>query len=58
MQYQPHTHLLVAGGDEKKAWIWTTDTAAALICNTSGDTITPEEWAKYIAGLPYDPPCQ
>jgi hypothetical protein len=23
--YQPRTHVLVAGGGEKKAWIWTTD---------------------------------
>ncbi|WP_157239697.1 NACHT and WD repeat domain-containing protein [Catenuloplanes japonicus] len=59
VNYQPHTHLLVAGGDQKKAWIWTTDTdaAAALICDTSGDPITPEEWEKHIPARAYDPPC-
>jgi WD40 repeat protein len=60
VHYQPRTRLLTAGGDEKKAWIWTTDPdqAATLICDTSGDTITREEWTKYIPDRPYNPPCQ
>lgn len=59
VNYQPQSHLLVAGNDEKKAWIWTTDTdaAAALVCDTSGDAITREEWEKYVPGRSYDPPC-
>jgi WD40 repeat protein len=60
VHYQPHTRLLAAGGGDQKAWIWTTDPegAAALICDTSGDTITREEWTKYIPDRLYDPPCQ
>lgn len=60
VHFHPRLPLLVSGGDEKKAWIWTTDTdkAADLICGTTGDRITPEEWAKYLpADVPYAPPC-
>jgi WD40 repeat protein len=58
--FQPHGRLLVAGGDEKKAWIWNTDpeAAARIVCDTSGTGITETEWAKYVPDRPYDPPCR
>ncbi|WP_406300064.1 WD40 repeat domain-containing protein [Embleya sp. NBC_00888] len=61
INYQPHKRLLVAGGDQKKGWIWTTDTdtAIALVCATTGDLLTPKEWAKYLPpDRAYDPPCR
>ncbi|WP_194822564.1 AAA family ATPase [Micromonospora sp. S-DT3-3-22] len=59
VHYQPGTRLLVSGGDRKKAWVWNADTdaAATLICDTSGDAITIEEWKTHVPDRPYDPPC-
>ncbi|MET7829298.1 AAA family ATPase [Streptomyces sp. NPDC005386] len=60
INYQPRTRILVAGGDERKAWIWTTDVddAIALICRTTGDPLTSEEWATYLpADRGYSRPC-
>ncbi|HWS34919.1 MAG TPA: AAA family ATPase [Actinoplanes sp.] len=59
VHYQPGTRLLVAGGDRKKAWLWTVDTGAAtkLICETSGDAVTAEEWTTHVPGRSYTPPC-
>ncbi|MFD0432037.1 hypothetical protein ACFQ60_47100 [Streptomyces zhihengii] len=60
VHFHPLRPLLISGGDEKKAWIWTTDAdqAADLICDTSGDLITREEWAKYLpSDVSYAPPC-
>jgi WD40 repeat protein/energy-coupling factor transporter ATP-binding protein EcfA2 len=60
INYQPRTRILVAGGDERKAWIWTTDVedAITLICRTTGDPLTHEEWATYLpADRSYRQPC-
>lgn len=59
LDFQPHTSVLAAGGAEQRAWLWTTDptAAAAVICRTSGDPITPTEWAKYVPDRDYTPPC-
>ncbi|HEX6521804.1 MAG TPA: hypothetical protein VF070_17630 [Streptosporangiaceae bacterium] len=39
--------------------IWSTDPAriAGNLCDTIGDTITLEQWQRYVPGLPYQPPC-
>ncbi|MCK8678414.1 nSTAND1 domain-containing NTPase [Streptomyces lichenis] len=58
--FHPRRPLLVSGGDEKRAWLWTTDPdeAGRLICDTTGDRITREEWDKYLpVGFTYAPPC-
>ncbi|MFD9122293.1 NACHT and WD repeat domain-containing protein [Streptomyces bottropensis] len=60
VSYKPRSRTLVAGGAEKKAWIWNTDVteATALICRTTGDPLTPEEWDKYFPpDRSYAPPC-
>ncbi|MFI6567030.1 hypothetical protein [Streptomyces sp. NPDC050534] len=60
VSFRPGTRTLVAGGDEKKAWIWSTDVddAIALICRTTGDPLTRKEWVKYLpADRRYEPPC-
>jgi WD40 repeat protein len=51
--------VLASGGADKQARLWDTDPdrVAAYICATAGDPITRDEWAKYVPGLPYHPPC-
>lgn len=51
--------ILGAAGSSAAEHIWqlTVEPVAAEICNTSGDSITESEWAEYVAGLPYSPPC-
>ncbi|MGH3900738.1 MAG: hypothetical protein ACRDTA_21335 [Pseudonocardiaceae bacterium] len=60
VDFYPHRSFLVAGGASKTAWLWHTDPeqAAAHICATTGDPITPDEWAKHVPRRPYQPPCR
>lgn len=59
VHFQPDSRVLVAGSGDRKAWLWTTDVAAAeaLVCGTSGDSITKAEWRKYVQSRDYSPPC-
>jgi hypothetical protein len=38
--------------------LWTVDPqrAADALCARAGAPLTPEEWSRYVGGLPYDPP--
>lgn len=40
--------------------LWPTDEQAltAHICATAGDPITEEEWATFVPGRAYEPPCE
>lgn len=51
--------VLAAGGVNDSAQLWSTDpaTAEAWICSVTGTPITEREWAQYVPGQPYDPPC-
>ena len=51
--------VLAAGGVNHTVQLWNTDTrtAAAWICSVAGETITPREWAQYVPGRTYQPPC-
>ncbi|MGQ0776977.1 MAG: WD40 repeat domain-containing protein [Pseudonocardiales bacterium] len=59
VDFQPGHDVLVAGGASETAWLWHTDPeqAAAYICATIGDPITEQEWARYVPGRSYQPPC-
>ncbi|AXI78173.1 caspase, EACC1-associated type [Peterkaempfera bronchialis] len=50
--------LLVSAGTPHVS-VWNTDPEAAvkLLCTSIGDTITPEEWSRYVPDRPYAPPC-
>lgn len=50
---------LLATGVNDTIDIWSTDPAVdkAFICRAVGDVITPPQWAQYVPGKPYDPPC-
>ena len=57
--FSPDGTTLAAGSQDGTTRLWhvTPASAAAYICETAGSSITPAEWAQYIPGLPYDPPC-
>ena len=59
--FSPDGHTLAAGSDDDgKIWLWNLDVDHAIdrICATTSDNLTPEQWARYIPELPYDPPCR
>jgi WD40 repeat protein len=50
----------LAGGDDKGVHLWSTDPDAVAreVCDGVGDPITRKEWAQYVPGTPYAPPCR
>jgi len=50
---------IAAGSQDGTTRLWraTPAAAAAYVCATAGAPITTAEWAQYIPGLPYHPPC-
>jgi WD40 repeat protein/transcriptional regulator with XRE-family HTH domain len=57
--YDDNRDILAAGGNDGIVRLWDTDPTqvARYVCSVAGDHITRAEWAKYIPGLPYNPPC-
>jgi WD40 repeat protein len=57
--FAPRGRLLATGGANRLVRLWDADAdrVAARLCASAGDGITREEWARYIPGLPYRPPC-
>ena len=51
--------ILATGGADMLVRLWNTSTrqVAGYICAVAGDPITRAEWAKYLPGVPYHPPC-
>jgi WD40 repeat protein len=58
--FSPNQHTLAAGSDDRTVRLWDTNpqSAADMICATAGQPITRREWAQYIPGKPYQPPCR
>jgi hypothetical protein len=52
-------HTLGAGGTGNTVWLWNTspEQVAAGLCDTVGAPLTPAEWATYVPGPHYQPPC-
>jgi WD40 repeat protein/transcriptional regulator with XRE-family HTH domain len=47
-------HILAGAGDRTvRLWITDPDMARDYVCATTGDTLTPAEWAQYVHDLPY-----
>ena len=44
-------------GRTVRLWDTSPQSAAVLICATSGTPITQHEWAQYVPGQPCQPPC-
>lgn len=57
--FAPQGHALAAAGGDTVVRLWDTDPQDVErgICRTAGDTITRQEWADYVPGAKYDPPC-
>ena len=57
--FSPRGGVLAAGSQDgtTRLWLATPAAAARYICSIAGSPITPAEWAQYVPGAPYHPPC-
>ncbi len=58
--FSPRGTVLAAGSADGSVHLWDTDTgvAARTVCSMGGDPIDRSEWARYLPGTPYRPPCR
>jgi len=58
--FSPTGNAIAAGSQDGTARLWlaTPASAAEYVCSIVGAPITRAEWAQYIPGLPYNPPCK
>ena len=57
--YSPSGNTLAAGSLDGTVRLWDTQARAAAteVCATGGQPLTKTEWADYLPGRPYAPPC-
>jgi WD40 repeat protein/transcriptional regulator with XRE-family HTH domain/energy-coupling factor transporter ATP-binding protein EcfA2 len=57
--FSPNGHTMVASGSDQVLTFWDYRPAevAARICALTVSPITRAEWAEYVQGAPYSPPC-
>ena len=57
--FSPGGGLLAAASGDGTVRLWDTDPAAAdaAVCADAGQAVTRQEWATYVPGVPYRPPC-
>jgi len=57
--FDPDNRVLVASGSDDTVHLWDyrAADAARRVCSLAGDPITRQEWALYIQGAAYQPPC-
>jgi len=60
VNFSPNDRTLVAGGTDQLLTFWDfhPSQVATRICALAGTPITRAEWAQYIQGAAYDPPCR
>ncbi|MGW4791495.1 caspase, EACC1-associated type [Nonomuraea sp. NPDC004297] len=51
------TVLAGASGSAVQLWGLNVEQATSNVCETSGTSISAAEWARYVPGRPYAPPC-
>jgi hypothetical protein len=58
--FSPSGGALAAGSADGTVRLWDTSpaTAAAAVCADAGQPLTRLEWATYVPGLAYRPPCR
>ena len=57
--FAPDGHTLITGSADQTVRQWETDPerAAARVCAVARPRITPRQWAQYLPGIDYRPPC-
>ena len=58
--FSPGGQAIAAGSADGTVRLWDTSlrSAASAVCADSGQPLTRKEWAAYVPGLPYRPPCR
>lgn len=57
--FSPDGEQIAAGGAPEAVFTWPLDaqSAAGRVCSLVGDEVSEEEWRRYVASVPYSPPC-
>jgi WD40 repeat protein len=57
--FSPDGQTLATGSNDETVRLWNLSVPAAIahVCSQSSDDITASQWAKYISGRGYQPPC-
>ena len=58
--FSPDGRYLVASGSDHvlHVWLYRSAAVAARVCALAGSPVTPREWAQYVQGRAYSPPCR
>ncbi len=59
VSFAPGDQVLASSGGDDLLHLWDYQPSAAItrLCTESGQPITRAEWANYVPGVPYRPPC-
>jgi WD40 repeat protein/transcriptional regulator with XRE-family HTH domain len=58
--FDPLNGILASGGADRTTRLWNIDTGqvAAFVCATAGTPVSAAEWARYVPGKAFRPPCR